>query len=221
MDVARLPGCAGQAADAVSAYTEVKMKDAPRLLKIPKSECPDMWIRKFWSYIEDPLVPLERNLYGHPLAGLLCERQFEEVLLRPGCERNYRTWECLVVHRKQGLFKSAYVGDIKMGERKQNVAPMWKKWMELVDLGEPTSFLDHVCLGRTQRECKPNEIIIEEHTKMFESRISAGAIEKSPGWEKPHAKTVAWSYDMGGHAQTCVERYRTITHSFNALLGWS
>ena len=28
--------------------------------------------------MEDPVVPLERNLYGHPLAGLLWERQFEE-----------------------------------------------------------------------------------------------------------------------------------------------
>ena len=38
MDViARLPDCDGQAADAVSAYTQVKLEDAPRLLKIPKS----------------------------------------------------------------------------------------------------------------------------------------------------------------------------------------
>ena len=42
---------------------------------------------------------------------------------------------------------------------------------------------------------------------MFESRISAGATEKITGWQKPHAQTVAWSYDMGGHAQKCVERY--------------
>ena len=41
---------------------------------------------------------------------------------------------------------------------------------------------------------------------MFESRISAGATEKLPWWEKPHAQTVAWSYDMEGHAQKCVER---------------
>ena len=34
----RLPGCEGQAADAVSAYTQVKMEDAHKLLKIPKSE---------------------------------------------------------------------------------------------------------------------------------------------------------------------------------------
>ena len=33
---------------------------------------------------EDPVVPLERNLYGHPLAGLLWERQFEKILLKYG-----------------------------------------------------------------------------------------------------------------------------------------
>ena len=43
--ISRLPGCNGQAADAVSAYTQVKMEDAHKLLKIPKSECPDIWIR--------------------------------------------------------------------------------------------------------------------------------------------------------------------------------
>ena len=32
--IARLPECAGQAADAVSADTQVKMDDAPKLLKI-------------------------------------------------------------------------------------------------------------------------------------------------------------------------------------------
>ena len=31
--ISRLPGCAGQAADAVSAYTQVKMEDAPILFK--------------------------------------------------------------------------------------------------------------------------------------------------------------------------------------------
>ena len=46
MDViARLPGCDGQAAYEVSAFSQVKLDDAPRLLKIPKSECPDVWIR--------------------------------------------------------------------------------------------------------------------------------------------------------------------------------
>ena len=37
MDViARLPDCDGQAADAISAYTQVKMEDAQKLWKIRK-----------------------------------------------------------------------------------------------------------------------------------------------------------------------------------------
>ena len=67
--ISRRPACAGQAAEAVSVYTQVKMKDASKLFKIPKSEGPDIWIRlprhkrpKSWSSMEDPVVPLERNL---------------------------------------------------------------------------------------------------------------------------------------------------------------
>ena len=92
--ISRLPGCAGQAADAVSAYFQVKMEDAHKLLKLPKTECPDIWIRlprhkwpQSWSSMEDPVVPLERNLHGHPLAGLLCERQFKKILLKYGWEK--------------------------------------------------------------------------------------------------------------------------------------
>ena len=43
--ISRLPGCDGQAADAVSAFSQVKMEDAHKLLQIQKSECPDIWIR--------------------------------------------------------------------------------------------------------------------------------------------------------------------------------
>ena len=158
--ISRLPGCDGQAADAVSAYTQVKMEDAHKLLKIPKSECPDIWIRlprhkwpKSWSSMEDPVVPLERNLYGHPLAGLFWERQFEKILLKMDGRKFQigNNWECLFVHREKGLFLSVYVDDIKLAGKKHNIDPMWKVLNKEVDLGEPTSFLDHVYLGCTQR----------------------------------------------------------------------
>ena len=79
--------------------------------------------------------------------------------------------------------------------------------VENVDIDEPTSFLDHESLEYTQRECNPNEIIVDQYKEMLESRISAGATDKLPGAEKPHEKTVAWSYGVEGHAQTCVEGY--------------
>ena len=96
--------------------------------------------------MEDPVVPLERNLYGHPLAGLLWERQFEKVLLKHGWEK-IPNWECLFVHREKGLFLSVYVDDIKLAGKKQNLDPMWKVLNKEVDFGESTSFLDHVYSG--------------------------------------------------------------------------
>ena len=64
--------------------------------------------------MEDPVVPLERNLYGHPVEGLLWERQFETILLNHGWKKIPK-WECLFVHREKGLFLSVYVDDIKIG----------------------------------------------------------------------------------------------------------
>ena len=86
------------------------MEYAPKLLKIPKSACPDIWIRlprhkwpKSWSSVEDPIVPLERNLYGHLLAGLLWERQFEKILLKYDWEK-VPNKEFLFVHSEKELF---------------------------------------------------------------------------------------------------------------------
>ena len=125
----RLPGCAGQAADEVSAYTQVRREDAPTLLKIPMPECPDIWVRlpknkrpKSWSSIEDPVVLLERNLYGHPLAGPSWKRQFEKVLMENGWEK-VSNWERSFVNKEKGLFFSVYVDEIKMAGKKPNSGP--------------------------------------------------------------------------------------------------
>ena len=155
------------------------MEDAPKLLKIPKSECPDIWILtrhewpKSWSSMEDPVVPLERNLCGHPLARLLWERQFEKILLLYGWEQ-VPNWECLFVHREKGLFLSVYVDDLKLAGKKQNIVPMWKVLNKEVELGETTSFLDYDYLGCTQRQCEISKDIVDIYRAMFESRISEG-----------------------------------------------
>ena len=60
---------------------------------------------------------------------------------------------------------------------KQNINPTWKILMKDVDLGEPTSFLDHVYLGCTQRECQTSQNKVDTYRSMYESKISAGAME--------------------------------------------
>ena len=222
--ISRLPGRAGQAADAVSAFTQVKWKMLQNYWNFPKSECPDIWIRlprhkrpKSWSSMEDPVVPLERNLYGHPLAGLLWERQFEQILLKYGWEK-VSNWECFIVHREKGLSLSVYVDDIKLAGKKQNIDPMWKVLNKKVDLGEPTSFFDHEDLGCTQRQCEISKNIVDNYRTMVEWRISATITEPCLNDEFPRVRneklpcsenlrTSSWAYDSERHAKNCVERY--------------
>ena len=57
--------------------------------------------------------------------------------------------------------------------------------MKGVDVGEPTSFLDHVYVGCTQRECQISKDIVDNYKSLFESRMSAGA-EENFQKRKPH-----------------------------------
>ena len=137
--------------------------------KFQKSQCLDIWIRpprhnwpRSWSSMEDPVVPLERNLYGHPLAGLLWKRQLQKILLMYGWVK-VSNWKCFIIHREKGLFLSLYVDDIKLAGKKQHINPMWKV-LNKVDLGEPTYFLDHVYLVCPQGHCEMRKDTIPPET---------------------------------------------------------
>ena len=210
--ISRLPGCDGQAADAECACTHVKVEDAHKLLKMPKSEYPYIWIRlprhiwpKSWSSMEDQSFLLNALCMVILSQGLLWERQFEKILLQVRLGEKTKLGISLFVHREKDLFLSVYVDDLKFVGKKQNIDPMWKVPNKEVDLGEPTSFLDHVYLGCTQRQCEISKDIVENYRAMFESRISAGRAKKLPFPQ--NFRISSWSYDMAGHAKKCVERY--------------
>ena len=80
-----------------------------------------------------------------------------------------------------------------------NLGPTWTILVKDVDLEEPTSILDNVYLGCTQRECTISNDTVTKYRDMFESRISAGAKEKLPtkASGRPDAEIISsWSYDM-------------------------
>ena len=149
---------------AVSAYTLVKMEDVPRMLRIPKSECPDVWMwPKFLSRHWRSSGSSRTKFIRTPTCWSLVEKTVRGSLNGTWMGESAEL-ETLFVHRKQGLFLSGYVDDIKMAGKKQ--APTWKQLMNNVDLDEPTSFLDHVCLGCTQRECKLEQLKITGWEKL-------------------------------------------------------
>ena len=71
---------------------------------------------------------------------------------------------------------------------------------------KPTSFLDHVFLGCTQRECKPNEIIINQKKRNCSNHeLLPPQLNYYQDGRNLTQNTVAWSCDMEGHAKKCVE----------------
>ena len=101
------------------------MEDTSSWLKIPKSECRNIWIRlpkhkwpKIMSNMGNPVAPLERNLCDHLLAGLLRNKQFEKIPLEHCWEKN-PNWECLFVNRQKRLFLSVNVDIITMAGETQ------------------------------------------------------------------------------------------------------
>ena len=92
---------------------------------------------------------------------------------------------------------------------------MWKVLNKEVDLGEPTSFLDHVYLGCTHRQCEISKDIVDNYRTMFKSRSSEERTEKLPFSQNLR---ISWSYDMAGHAKKCVERYCELANKTNQQL---
>ena len=204
MDViAKQTDCDGQAADAVSAYTQVKLEDAPRLLNIPNSECPDVLDTYSTTFSSE----IYTNIHSLDCCGTGNSRKLYWKLDGD----KVPNWECFFVHRKQGLISWVYVDDIKMAGKKQNNDSHVEEngWNMLILTNQFHFLITFFFLGCTQRECKPNEVSIEQFQEMLESRISVEATEKLPGWEKPHAKTVAcpttWK-DMLKHASRNLRR---------------
>ena len=140
----RLPGCSGQAADAVSAYTQVKMEDAPTLFQNSKSQNVQMFgyvhqstqgpnhgpIWKIRSFL---LNEIWQDHYGkgNSREFFLKKHGFEKIL----------NWECLFANREKGLFLSAYVDDVKLDRKKQSIRPTWKVLMEYVYFGRTNTIL--------------------------------------------------------------------------------
>ena len=76
-------------------------------------------------------------------------------------------WECLFKHREQQLFLSVYVDDFKMAGKKTNIAPMWKKLREKLDLEPRVSLSSNVYLGCGQREIPVQKDLQTGKTELF------------------------------------------------------
>ena len=130
--------------------TRVKLEDVPRLLKIPKSQCQDFWIRlpphkwpKPWANSENPVILRERYFIWslHLLAS--CGKDHLKGSSATWMEKSTELRMSILFIESRDCSFSVYVDDRKK-RLEEYLNPMWRKWMKLVDQDEPTSLLDNV-----------------------------------------------------------------------------
>ena len=100
--------------------------------------------------------------------------------------------------------------------------------MKLVDLGEPTSFPDHDMLGMLPNvSANRMKISLTSTEKCSNHEFLLEQLKNCQGGRNLTTKTVAWSYDMEGHAQkmrrevlrTGGQKDRAVVQSYKSLLG--
>ena len=138
------------------------------------------------------LLPLERNLHGHPLA----------VVMGETIRRSFiRTWmgentglECMFVHRTPDHFCQYVWMTLKMSGRSRIWLPCGRNWWKLWIL-TTTSFLDHVHSGNANRMKQ-----LLNNMRRCLNRVFCWSKRKITGWEKSQTKTVAL---VVRHGKTC------------------
>ena len=179
--ISRLPGCAGQAADTVSAHTQAKMEDAPTLLqlRIPRylDTCTETRMAKIMVQYRrhscSSWTKCVRSSFGRNVVGKAIRESSIEVQLWESSDLGM----LLSLPRKRTVLVCVCGRNETCWKEREHKSNMEDK-MKDVDLREPTSFLDHVYWRCTQRECQISKDIVNTYRCMFESRISTGAVEK-------------------------------------------
>ena len=173
------------------------------------------WIRpprhkwpKSWSSMENPVVPLERNLYCHPLAGLLWERQFEKILLQHGWEKVSKLGMSLRTPWKRTIL-TCVCGWHQIHWKET------KHWSDVESTQQRswfgrTNIFPRSCIPGVHSKTMPNKQRycwqLQNHVRIANFRGSNGKITMLG--KSKYLFVVLW---QEGHAKKCVERKCELT----------
>ena len=90
-----LLGMSGEGIHAVSAYTQLHMKEAPRLRRLPETECPTIWIRRprnrrpaNWDMIDDS------QFVRRPVGRIVVAAQTGIDAAAKTIRKKVKSWDC-------------------------------------------------------------------------------------------------------------------------------
>ena len=209
--ISRLPGCAGQGAEAVSAYTQVKWKMLQNYWKVQNRNVQTfgfvyhdtnglnhgpVWKTQSFLLSEIFTVILWQDCYG--------KANLRKLYLTYGWEK-VSNWECLFVHREKGYSYLCMWMTSSWLERNRILIRCGNYLLNKeVDLGEPTSFLDHANLGCTQRQCEISKNIVDNTEPCLNPEFPQEQLKNYS------ARKICVSFVVLRHGGSCQEMCGTI-----------
>ena len=142
----RLPEHSGQASDALSAHSPVKMKDAPELLQLSE-DCPKIWIMfpkarrpQNWDSLDNPVVPLELK-YLRSSIGLtpMGDKVLRNFCLKKDGEKKAPDGSACTLIEKCNYSCQCMLTPQKMARETQSMPNMWAHLQKQIDLEDPAS----------------------------------------------------------------------------------
>ena len=111
-------------------------------------------------------------------------------------------------HRKDKLFLSENIDDVKMIGRTESSSPMWARFRKEIELEDPTPLVDQEYSGCVQSAATVDEETINTKHEMFQ-QFPSSDVEGTPKKRTGHhlQKVTSQSYEMKGHSEQCVERF--------------
>ena len=178
--ISRLPGCDGQAADAVSACTQVKMEDASNLFKIPKNRS----VQTFGFVYHDtngqhhgPVWKTQSFLLYGICTVILWQDYYGKGNFRKSfwnkVGRKFQIGNVSLCIVNKDYSYPCMWDDMKIGWKET------KNWSDVEStqqrswFGRTNIFPWYVYLGCTERQCEISKDTVDNDRTMFESRISA------------------------------------------------
>jgi len=128
-----LPGHFVSCADAEKAYCQSPFKGTPTCIELPFDMRPPEWHGRF-PKADRPVVPLEKNLYGHPQAGPLYERWAAEQLFSIGF-KPVENWLSVFFQESTRCLLILYVDDFILSGPEKFKSAVHKQIGSVIEVG--------------------------------------------------------------------------------------
>jgi len=139
MAVAALKGMEPKMRDAQQAYIQARIDGPGRpetWVRLPKQWWPASWFGPSGEPLyRDPLVKLQKALYGHPESGALWDKHLGRILTDLGWTR-IENHPGMWIHPASGAVMTVYVDDLMMAAPKEHEDSLWKAMELRVSFGE-------------------------------------------------------------------------------------